>query len=437
MIDLKWVAEHQEEAARGFAAKKHDIPVARMLALDGERKELQQKLEAVAAEKNRASKELAKLSPEAREAKLAELRVLSASVEHDAERLTVVERELHELVWNAPNVPLADVPVGKDESENVVLREVGERPSFAFAPKTHWELGQSLGVMDAARATKVSGARFVYLLGSLVRVQHALAEYAMSILTDRKALARIAKRAGLDVSDAPFIPVIPPLMLTPEVFERMGRLNPREERYHIPSDDLFLIGSAEHTLGPLHMDEILDASALPLRYVANTPAFRREAGSYGKDTRGLIRLHQFDKIEMESFSHPDASIAEQDFFVAIQEHIVASLGIPYRVVAICTGDMGTPDARQIDIECWMPGQDAYRETHTSDNMTDYQARRLQTRVRCEDKRIVHAHMNDATVIAMGRTLAAILENFQESDGSIVVPKVLRPWTGFDRITPRT
>jgi len=212
----------------------------------------------------------------------------------------------------------------------------------------------------------------------------------------------------------------------------MARLEPRDERYHIPSDDLFLIGSAEHTLGPLHMDETLKESDLPRRYVAFTPAFRREAGSYGKDTRGILRLHQFDKVEMESFATSEMGQKEQDFFVAIQEHLMQKLGLPYRVVMTCTGDQGDPDARHLDIETWMPGEQKYRETHSADYMTDYQARRLGTKVKRE-KGSEFVHMNDATVFAIGRTLIAIMENFQQKDGSIVVPEVLRPWVGKDVI----
>ncbi|MDO8425616.1 MAG: serine--tRNA ligase [bacterium] len=430
MIDLKWLAEHQEEAERGFRAKRSDVPIARMLELDEERKGLAQKVEAVAAEKNRASKELGGLAPAERKTRLAELKELDTASAGNVARLKEVEGELHELLWNAPNLPLADVPVGNNESENVVLREVGERPTFDFTPKPHWDIGQYLGVIDAERATRVAGARFVYLLGPIVRLQQALTEYVFGVLTNRDRLRAIIAQAGLAVSDTPFVPVVPPLMVTPEVFDKMARLHPREERYHIPSDDVFLIGSAEHTLGPLHMGETLAYEQVPLRYVAATPAFRREAGSYGKDTRGLIRLHQFDKIEMESFTLPEQGVAEQNLLVAVQEHLVASLGIPYRVVQICTGDMGGPDARQIDIECWMPGQEAYRETHTADYMGEYQARRLQTRIRRNDGTLVHAHMNDATAMAIGRTLAAILECQQQQDGSVLVPEVLHPWTGF-------
>jgi seryl-tRNA synthetase len=230
-----------------------------------------------------------------------------------------------------------------------------------------------------------------------------------------------------------FVPVVPPVMIRPEVYERMDRLEPKEERYHIPSDDLYLIGSAEHTLGPLHMDETLAEKDLPIRYIGFSTSFRREAGSYGKDTRGILRVHQFDKLEMESFTVAEDSTTEQDFIVAVQEYLVRSLELPYQVVAICTGDMGKPDARQLDIETWMPGQNRYRETHTSDLMTDYQARRLGTKVKRANGKMELVHMNDATAFAIGRILIAIIENNQTADGKIRVPDVLQPYVGADLI----
>ena len=201
-------------------------------------------------------------------------------------------------------------------------------------------------------------------------------------------------------------------------------------------DNLYLIGSAEHTLGAMHMDQTFFEQNLPLRYIGFSTSFRREAGSYGKDTKGILRVHQFDKIEMESFTIPEDSKIEQDFFVAIQEYLMKSLEIPYQVVMICTGDMGTPDARQLDIEAWLPGQNKYRETHTSDLMTDYQARRLNTKVKLKSGKTEFVHMNDATAFAIGRTLIAILENYQQKDGSVLVPKVLQALTGFDKIMPK-
>ncbi|MBP9771602.1 MAG: serine--tRNA ligase, partial [Candidatus Pacebacteria bacterium] len=228
---------------------------------------------------------------------------------------------------------------------------------------------------------------------------------------------------------------VPPVMMRSAVMNRMARLQPIDERYYFEKDDMVFVGSAEHTIGPLHMDEILTEESLPIRYIGYSTAFRREAGTYGKDTKGILRQHQFDKLEMESFALPEHSYAEQDFFVAIQEYMLQQLRLPYQVVIICTGDMGGPDHRQMDIETWMPGQHTYRETHTSDLMGGYQARRLNTRIKRTDGKTEPVHMNDATLFAIGRTLIAIIENYQNADGSITIPEALRPYMGGrERIT---
>ncbi len=223
-------------------------------------------------------------------------------------------------------------------------------------------------------------------------------------------------------------------MIKPAVLNRMARLEPREDRYYLEKDDLFLVGSAEHTLGPMHMDEVIEESRLPIRYAGYSTAFRREAGSYGKDTKGILRMHQFDKMEVESFCVPEDSYKEQELMVAIQEYLLQQLELPYRVVLICTGDMGFPDHRQIDIETWMPGQNTYRETHSADLIGGFQPRRLNTRVKRASGELEPVHMNDATVFAIGRMLIAIMENYQTADGSIMIPAVLRPYFGQDQIT---
>lgn len=345
------------------------------------------------------------------------------------EGLANLEEERNLLWMKVPNMPTEDTPVGKSEEDNKVLRVIGEPKKFNFEPKDHVELGERFGLIDVESASRVSGTRFAYLKGAAARMEFALVQYAFEILTNQKVMQSIAEGVSPGYSSKPFVPVVPPVMIRPEVFGKMARLEPKEERYYIESDDLYLIGSAEHTLGPLHMDQIIPEEELPIRYVGFSTAFRREAGSYGKDTRGILRVHQFDKVEMESFTLPKHSVIEQDFFVAIQEYLTWSLELPYRVVVVCTGDMGGPDARQIDIETWMPAQGKYRETHSADLMTDYQARRLNTKVRRKDGGTEFAHMNDATVFAIGRTLVAILENYQTKDGKVGVPKVLQGYVG--------
>lgn len=434
MIDRKLLRENPEVLRKAVQDRGLKIDVDAIIRADEERRALLQIVEERRSVKKKASAGIAAANPAERERLIAEMRGGDTEADAAQEKLRLLEEKLDADIARLPNIPSDDTPVGPDESGNVVIRTVGEPPHFDFPVRDHIALGTLLGVINNERGADVAGSRFTYLMGDLVRVQNALWQMTLALLTDEKALAKLIKKNKLTVSPKPFIPVIPPLMIRPEVFARMARLEPREERYHIPSDDLFLIGSAEHTLGPLHMDETIPVERLPLRYVAYTPAFRREAGSYGKDVKGILRLHQFDKIEMESFSHPDSSVAEQNFLVAIQEFLVSQLDIPYRVVQVCTGDMGTPDVRQIDIECWMPGQNAYRETHSSDLINDYQARRLSTKIATADGSIF-AHTNDATALAMGRILIALLENHQRQDGSVTLPKALHGYAGFKVLKP--
>ncbi len=418
MIDIQLIREAPERIQAMAKNKNVEIDVGRILALDNRRRSLVQELGDTNQARNAAAKDK----------QIEEGRRLKELAGKTQETLAVVETELEALLSAVPNVPSDDTPVGASEEGNVMLREVGSKPVFSFEPKEHWELGNHLHLIDAESAAQVSGSRFAYLKGDLVLLQFALVQLILQTLTDGEKLSLIAKNAGLAVKATPFIPVMPPLMMHAEVMAKMARLEPREERYHIESDNAYLIGSAEHTLGPLHMDQILKEENLPIRYVAHTSAFRREAGTYGKDMKGILRLHQFEKTEMVSFATSEDGMNEHLFMVAIQEHINQMLGLPYQVVLKCTGDQGTPDARAVDIETWMPGQETYRETHTADLMTDYQSRRLKTRVKRADGTKAFVHMNDATAAA-GRTLAAIMENFQQEDGSIRVPNVLEPWIG--------
>ena len=430
MLDIKFIRQNPEVVKKAIQNKNIDLDLDKLLALDSRRRELIESSETVKAEQNKKSK-----GPQFNVEELKELKEKFKVMEHE---LSCVEEEFGQLMLQVPNIPLEDTPVGSDESGNKVLRQWGEVRKFSaeggsasgedFKPKEHWELGQELDLIDNERAAKVSGARFTFLKKELALMQFALIQFALSVFTDEKQLKKIIKKAGLEVGPTPFIPIIPPVMIRPDAFQKMARLEPKEERYHLPADDLYLVGSAEHTLGAMHSGEIFEETDLPLRYIGYSTAFRREAGSYGKDTKGILRLHQFDKLEMESFCLPENSVQEQDLFVAIQEHLVQALSIPYQVVAICTGDMGGPDARQIDIEMWMPGQNKYRETHTADLMTDYQSRRLGTKVK-RDGGSEFVHMNDATAVAIGRTLIAIMENYQTSKGTILVPKVLRKYMG--------
>jgi seryl-tRNA synthetase len=332
-----------------------------------------------------------------------------------------------------PNIPSADTPVGPDEASNQVLSEWGQKPAFSFAPKAHWDIGHDLGLIDNEKATEVSGTRFTYLKGDLAMLQFALIDFAMKTLSSRDEIARIAKDAGIETDTKPFIPIIPPMMMKTQVMNRMARLEPMDERYIFKEDDIVLVGSAEHTLGPLHMDETITEERLPIRYVGYSTSFRREAGAAGKDTRGILRLHQFDKVEMETFCLPEHSYAEQDLLVAIQSDLMKRLNIAHRLIICSTGDQGDADHRHIDLECWKPGQDTYRETHSADLMQGYQARRLNTKVKRASGDSEPVHMNDATVFAIGRTLIAILENYQNEDGSVTIPEVLRAYMGKEKL----
>lgn len=434
MLDISFIRSNTEAVKEAVTAKNLTLDVDALLAKDVERVALLQELEELKSLKNDINDLIQQSKTDQERAEIiAKGKEIKVKIDELEPRYTAVKKEFDDLVIQVPNIPSADTPRGKDESENVVLRKVGTIPEFAFQPKEHWELGEALGVIDTARATKVSGSRFVYLKGDLTLLQFALVQFVFSVLTDAKKLKEIIAGAGLAVPEAPFVPVVPPVFIKPEPFEKMARINPKDERYYLSEDDLYLIGSAEHTLGAMHMDETFQEVDLPLRYIGYSTSFRREAGSYGKDMKGILRLHQFDKLEMESFTIGEQSLDEQNFFVAIQEYLVNALGVPYQIVQICTGDMGIPDARQIDLECFMPGQNKYRETHTSDLMTDYQSRRLNTRVKRTDGKVEYVHMNDGTAFAIGRTLIAIMENYQQADGSVTVPEVLRPFVGKDKI----
>lgn len=431
MLDIQYIRDHKDKVAQAAVAKHVSVDIDRLLQLDVQRKVLLRETEELRSIKNDINDLIPKATSEERVELVLRGKEVKGKLDAKEPELKETEEAFRTLMYLVPNVPSEDTPSGPDESGNVVLRQWGEKPSFDFQPKEHWEIAEALGLMDAERATKVSGARFLYLKGDLVLLEWAMMSLAFQTLTNEEALRSIIAEASLDVPTTPFVPVLPPVMIRPDMHRRMGRLDP-EEMYALERDNLTLIGSAEHTLGSMYADEILAEKELPIRLVGFSAAFRREAGSYGKDMKGMLRLHQFNKLEMESFTTPESSLAEQNFFVAIQEYLLRQLKLPYQVVAVCSGDMGKPDVRQIDIEAWMPGQGKYRETNTSDLIGDFQARRLETRVRRESGSIEYVHMNDATAFSE-RPLIAILENCQQADGSVVVPEVLRPFVGKEVI----
>ena len=436
MLDIKYIRQNTQKVEEVCRKKHVDVDISRLLEVDKKRREIIQALEDMRAQKNRVSKQIPVLKDEKEKNRLIlEMRELDNNSDRLDQNLVEIEKEFNELMLKVPNLIFDDVPEGRDEGDNVVLRQVGKKTEFDFKPRDYLEIAEKLDIIDVKKASKIVSSRFGYLKKELALMEFALIQYVFEVLTSKTVIKKIAESVKKGYSDNVFIPIIPPVMINPEVYVRMARLSEKDkdERYYFPKDNLYLIGSAEHTLGPLHMDEIINEKDLPIRYLGFSTCFRREAGSYGKDTKGILRVHQFDKVEMESFTVPEDSLLEQNFFVAIQEHLMQSLKIPYQAVMICTGDMGAPDARQIDIEAWMPGQGKYRETHTSDLMTDYQARRLNTRVKRKDGSMEFVHMNDASASAIGRTLIAIIENYQQKDGSIEVPKVLQKYLGFKKI----
>jgi seryl-tRNA synthetase len=435
MLDLKFIRENPD-VVKTTCRNKNINPdlVDEVLRFDSERRDLITQVETVKAKRNQLNNQLKSGVTE-------ELKLKSLELKRDLQnlepRLKQIEENLfQDLLIRLPNITLEDVPVGKDDRDNQVIRTWGEPKKLSFTPKDHLDLGESLGIIDTNTAAKVTSTRFGYLFGDAVLLEFALVQHCLKTLTSLTIIEKIANSVKPGYCSKPFTPAVPPVMIRPEVYRRMARLNPgdEEERYYLPKDNLYLIGSAEHTLGPIFIDQTLPEKDLPIRFVGFSTAFRREAGSYGQDTRGILRVHQFDKLEIESFTTSENSRLEQDFIIAIQEYLMQSLEIPYQVVAICTGDMGLPDARQIDIESWMPSQNKYRETHTSDLMTDFQSRRLNTRVALKNGQTELVHMNDATAFAIGRTIIAILENYQQKDGSVKVPNVLIPYIGKEIIS---
>lgn len=426
MIDIQIIRDNPQMVREKSRQKGYDIDVDQLLGFDIERRELQRQVEALREKRNQiaASMKGAKPSDELmKEGR--DVKDKLAALEH---QFASVDKEFVELLKKVPNMPLDEVPVGATEAENVEIRTWGEKPNFDFRVKNHEEIALQKAWLDRERAVKIAGSRFVYTMGDLVLLEMALWQFGMKVLTDQNILQEIIDKNGLKISAKPFVPILPPAVAKQAVFEATGRLNRQEQTYKIEDEDLWLNASAEHTIAPIYLNEILPESELPIRYVGYTTAFRREAGTYGKDTEGLFRLHQFNKLEMECFTAAETSYNEHIFLVAIQEYLMQQLGLPYRVLEKCTADIGRPNAKGVDIEVWLSSQQTYRETHTADYIGDYQARAMKTRVRTQTGDVVLAHTNDATAFSQ-RPLIAILENFQTAEGDVIVPEVLRPFMG--------
>lgn len=430
MLDIRFIRENAARVKEASKQKGYDVDVDRVLELDVRRRGLQQKADELREERNEISGKMkgGKPSPELIE-KGKEIKTQLTKLEAD---LSLTNEEFIKDLQKIPNMPADDVPVGASEDENVVTKTVGEKPNFDFKPKNHYEIAEARGWIDKERAAKVAGARFAYIKGDLVKLQFALMQLVIDVLTDEENLEEIIQKNNLSVSSKPFVPVLPPYMIRTDIYSAMDRLEPSDDRYKIEGEDLWLQGSAEHVLGSMHANEILNEYELPIRYIGYATSFRREAGTYGKDMEGIIRMHQFDKLEMESITDATTGAQEHLFLVAIQEYLLDLLRLPYQVLLKCTADIGKPNARGVDMEVWLPGQGKYRETHTADYMTDYQSRRLQTRVR-KSGGVELVNTNDATAFALGRTMVAIIENYQNQDNTIRIPEVLRPYLGDKEI----
>ncbi|HEY7134005.1 MAG TPA: serine--tRNA ligase [Acidimicrobiia bacterium] len=416
MIDLRRLRD-EPGYRRGIERKRVRAGlVDEVLALDEERRAIQTEVQELRAQQNAASKAIGKAPPDERPARIAAATELKERLAATEPRLAEVEVALRALALQLPN-PAAEIVPDGGEDDAVVRREVGERTPAP--PLDHAAFGAAIGFVDTERAAEISGSRFAYLLREAVLIEFALVQWVMSRLVSED-----------------FVPVVPPVLVRESTMEEAGFFpTDRNQVYDVDDGELFLVGTAEVPLSGLQRGETLDAAALPMRYGGFSTCFRREAGTYGKDTRGIFRVHQFDKVELFSYAHPDRSWDEMDALVAFEESIISGLGLPYRVVDVAAGDLGPAAARKLDIEVWLPSEQRYRELTSCSNYLDYSARRLGTRVRdSEGSRL--AHTLNGTACAVSRTLVFLLEHCQQPDGSFVVPEVLRPFTGFDRVAPR-
>jgi seryl-tRNA synthetase len=414
MIDPRILRSEPAALEASLHRRGIDLDVGYLVALDERRRAGRVRAEEIRAEQKTLGKSVAKLSGDERAAAIARAGELADAYKAAAAEADRVEAEFDEIWVSLPNLVDETAADGTDEEDAEELRKWGEPASGDFLD--HVELGERLGLIDIERAAKISGSRFGFILGPLVRLEFALVSYAFDHLEPHG-----------------FVPVVPPVLVRDLALYGTGFFpGDRDQVYSLPDDDLYLIGTSEVALAGMHADEILDADRLPVRYAGFSTCFRRESGTYGKDTRGIFRVHQFDKVEMFSFVHPDVARDEHDFLLAREEELVQGLGIPYRVVNIAAGDLGASAAKKYDIEAWFPGQGRYREITSTSNTTDYQSRRLKIRFRDNDANRLVYTLN-GTAIAMARWLIAIVENHQQPDGTIVVPEALRSYTGFDSI----
>ncbi len=422
MLDLGFVRKNLELVERKTRLRGVELDFEEFRRIDEERRRVIREVEELKHEKNRISKEIGRAKREGKDvAELVERsRALDDRIDELDKRAKELNDELYRFLARVPNLVHDSVPVGESEEENVVVREWGEPRRFDFEPRPHWEIGERLGILDFERAAKLSGSRFVVLKGWGARLERALINFMLDLHT---------KEHG-------YTEVWPPSIVRREVMFGTGQLPKFEDDlYRIERDDMFLIPTAEVPLVNLHREETLDEEVLPLYYTAFTPCFRREAGSHGRDVRGIIRQHQFSKVELVKFTTPETSYQELEKLVGDAEEVLRRLGLPYRVVELCTGDLGFSASKTYDIEVWIPSQNTYREISSCSNCEDFQARRADIRYKPKKGKKRYVHTLNGSGVAVGRTMVAILENYQQEDGSVVIPEVLRPYMGVERIAP--
>lgn len=426
MLDIKFVRENRELVQRMLQQRGYDLELQSILASDQERRQVIKEVESLKHERKAVSDQIAQMKKRGEDASeiITRMRQVSQRIKVLDQELAEREDELHQSLLLIPNVPHETVPVGKDEQDNPVVKRWGEISQFSFTPKPHWELGESLGILDFERAAKMTGARFTLYWGVGARLERALINFMLDLHTTKHGYQE----------------VLPPFMVNSSAMTGTGQLPKfKEDLFKLENWDYYLVPTAEVPVTNIYMNEILEEDDLPLYYTAFTPCFRSEAGSYGKDTRGLIRQHQFNKVELVKFTTPEQSYDELESLLLDAEEVLQELQLPYQVVTLCTGDLGFAAAKTYDIEAWLPGQQAFREISSCSNFGDFQARRANIRYRPRGKKkIAFPYTLNGSGLAVGRTLVAILENWQQEDGRVVIPPVLRPYMGgIEVIAPPT
>ncbi|HKL11218.1 MAG TPA: serine--tRNA ligase [Clostridia bacterium] len=417
MLDIKRIRNEFDEVKRLLEIRgKGDYGLGKVVELDERRREIIGEVETLKNEQNTASREIPKLKKAGEDTSgiFKELKILSGKIKEMDVELKEIEGKIEEMLLTIPNTPRPETPVGSDDSANIEIRKWGEPRVFDFEEKAHWDVGTDLGILDFERASKISGARFSVYKGSGARLERAIINFMLD----------------LHIGEHGFVEILPPFMVNRDAMKGTGQLPKFEDdMFHIPAKDFFLVPTAEVPVTNLYMQEILPGESLPIYHTAYTPCFRKEAGSAGRDTRGLIRQHQFNKVEMVKFVKPQGSYDELESLTAAAEEVLKRLEIPYRVVCLCGGDLGFSSACTYDIEVWMPSYGRYVEISSCSNFEDYQARRANIRFRDENGKVSHIHTLNGSGLAVGRTFAAILENYQNADGSVEIPEVLRPYMG--------